>query len=111
MGAVSSSAPTTLVGSSAPAGKAIKCKLTTSASVSVSQLVEHVTCRHQCPFERVLTSLPFQRCVIHRATTTECVLLQRVVTVHQATRDQDAQVQNLVLIGAELLQTHEKMLD
>lgn len=95
MGAVSSSAPTTGVGSSAPAGKAIKCELTTSPSVSVSQLVEHVTCRHQCPLERVrsiLTSLPFQRCVTHRATTTECVLLQTVVTVHQATQEQDAQV-------------------
>lgn len=43
MGAVSSSAPTTLVGSSAPAGKATKCERTTSPSVSVSQPVEHVT--------------------------------------------------------------------
>lgn len=45
----------------------------------------------------ILNSLPFQRCVTLRATTTECALLQTVVTVPWATQDQDAQVQNGVI--------------
>lgn len=102
-GGVSSSVPTTPVDSSVPAGKAIKYERTTSPSVSVSQIVRYTQEARLSVWpglERmssILNSLPFQRCVTLRATTTECALLRTVVTVPWVTQDQDAQVQNGVI--------------